>query len=115
MGFNMGIEVIADMMKELKLCHRQFWEMEICIVSKVVRYNSCRGEKFLGLSVLIGQVRKNNIKDHWSAYWAITTPIFSVMKLQHQLITISAVRFLKSTFNNYLVEKFRTNNSPQKT
>jgi hypothetical protein len=24
MGFNMGIEVIADMMKELKLCHRQF-------------------------------------------------------------------------------------------
>jgi hypothetical protein len=33
-------------------------------------------KKFLGLILLIGQVRKDNVKDCWSSDPAIVTPIF---------------------------------------
>jgi hypothetical protein len=85
-------------------------------------------KKFLGLTLLMGQVRKDNLKDYWSTDPAIATPVFSqtmsrnrfeaIWQAWHfndnsQLQTDSSTLFKTETLYEYLLQKFRSMYSPE--
>jgi hypothetical protein len=81
---------------------------------------------FLGLTLLMGQVRKDNVKDYWSTDPLITTPIFSqTMSRNHFEAIWQAWHFSNSQLKNdssrlfktepayeYLLQKYRLVYSP---
>jgi hypothetical protein len=86
-------------------------------------------KKFLGLILLMGQVRKDNLKDYWSTDPTIAMPVFSqtmsrnnfeaIWQVWHfndnsQLKTDSARLFKIETVYEYLLQKFRSVYSPEK-
>jgi hypothetical protein len=80
-------------------------------------------KKFLGLILLMGQVRKENLKDYWSTDPTIATPVFlqtmsrnqfqAIWQAWHfidnsQLKTDSSRLFKIETDYEYLLQKFRS-------
>jgi hypothetical protein len=85
-------------------------------------------KKFLGLILLMGQVRKGNLKDYWSTDPTMATPVFpQTMSRNHfeaiwqawhfndnsQIKTDSSRLFKIETVYEYLLQKFRSVYSPE--
>jgi len=103
------------------------WE----VLPKTLKWSNITTEemrKFLGLIILMGQVRKKNITDYWSTDPTISTPIFlhtisrnrfeSIWQAWHfsdnrQQIQHSGQLFKIWPMYEYFVQKFRSVYSPK--
>jgi len=75
--------VIGDDLIQLFTEHSNLYHSQIAekwkVSPKTLKWSNITPEemrKFLGLIILMGQVRKENIRDYWSTDPTISTPIF---------------------------------------
>jgi len=73
-----GDDLLLLLTEQSNLYHSQNAE-KLKVSSKTLKWSNITLEemrKFLGLIILMGQVRKENIRDYWSTDPTISTPIF---------------------------------------
>jgi len=73
-----GDDLVQLLTEQCNLYHSPNAE-EWKVLSKTLRLSNITPEevrKFLGLVLLKGQIRKENIRDHWSSELTISTPLF---------------------------------------
>jgi hypothetical protein len=127
--------VIGDDLTELfveqsNLYHRQNvekWRMSPRSL-KWTDITKSETKEFLGLILLMGQVRKDNLKDYWSTDPSTATPVFSQTMSRNrfeaiwqawrfndnsQIKTDSSRLFKTETVYEYLLQKFRSVHSPE--
>jgi hypothetical protein len=74
-----GDDLLQLFTEQSNLYHKQNvekWKISLKSL-KWTDITSTEMKKFLGLILLMGQVRKDNVKDYWSTDPTISTPIFS--------------------------------------
>jgi hypothetical protein len=120
-----GDDLIQLLTKQSKLYHRQN-EQKWKMLPKTLKWSNIMPEemrKFMGLIVLMGQVRKESVRDYWSTDTTISTPIFpQTMSRNHfeliwqawhfsgdsQQTKVSRCLFKIFTVYEYFLQKFRS-------